>query len=135
MTQGRPNWCRGRCQWGSLQWVVEVWGLGGGHGRSGVSMTGVSSVHVGVTLLWLGRGRWMRGVNVHVISLSVKERCNSKGQGGACRDRRAVLLFHASGIQSHEGKEGLSLHGVEGAGNGLESSGDSGSAVSVIGND
>jgi hypothetical protein len=42
------------------------------------------------------------------------------------------LLVQARGVQSHEGQEGLSLDGVKGAGNGLESGRDGGASAHVV---
>ena len=143
VSRGRPSTRRGRCQWGSLerrqwgslQWAMEHWGLGGGYGRPCKAVSGVPAVHVDIVLWWLRWNRRVRRVNVHVVPLSVEERCNGKGQSGACGDRRAVSLIKTCGITPHEGQKGLSLNGVEGTGNGLECGRNCGAAVGVVGDD
>ena len=112
VSSGRSSWCRGRCQWGSRRWAVEDWGLGGSHGRSGVSVTSVATVHIVIGLLRLGRCYRLRRINVHVVMLSLEERCGGKGQGGACGNQRAALLLQTCGVCTHEGEEGLGLNGV-----------------------
>ena len=100
-----------------------------------MAVSSVPTVHIDVIMWWLRRDRRVRRVDVHVVSLSVEERCNGKGQSGACGDRRAVLLLQSCGIQPHEGQEGLSLNGVEGTGNGLEGGRNGSAAVGVVGDD
>ena len=91
---------------------MEGWGLDGRRGRSGVSMSSVATVHVVIGLRRLGGCYRLRWVNVHVVMLSLEERCGGKGQGGACGNQRATLLFQTCGVCTHEGEEGLGLNGV-----------------------
>ena len=98
MPNGRSSWCRGRCQWGSLRWAVEVWGLGGSHSKPGVAVTSVTTVHVVISLLRLRGCCRLRRINVHVVLLSLEERCDGKGQGGACGNRRAALMLQTCGV-------------------------------------